>query len=124
MRHFLPGLRQDAIRWLGRALAVSGLLALLALPIAAAGSGTPFTAAHAGIDQLEKALPAELRTARPATVVTAKASDETGSEPADDVSFAAPDREPGRMLPSRPARTDVARALFPRPASQAPPASI
>jgi len=124
MRHVLPDPRQGAIRWLGRAISVIGLLALLVLPLADTGSGAPFHPKLPGIGQLEKALPAEFRTGRPSIASTDKAPG--GPAPTSDPARAAsaPDGASEPILARHPALARVARAPFPRPASQAPPVAI
>lgn len=124
MRHVLPVLRQEAIRWLGRALPVIGLLALLAAPLAGIGGGAPFLPQHAGIGQLEKALPAELRTGRSATVGTDTAPGGPAPTPTATPVVAPPDGPADSILARHPAHPGIVRVAFLRPAAQAPPVAI
>ena len=113
MRHVHPVPRHDAIRWLGHAISVIGLLALLTLPLAGTGSGAPFHRQLAGIGQLEKALPAELRTGRTNIASTDRASGPPAPTP-DPAQFAAPPGGPfERFLAQYPARHGRRARAFP-----------
>lgn len=124
MRHRLPVTRQQAIRWLGRAFALIGLVALLALPFASGSGGGIMHRQLAGIGQLDKALPAELRSTRTAAVAPEKSTG--GGEPALEGSAGVPQRggPVARHLPWPAERTANARTPFLHPVSQAPPSVI